>query len=250
MSYTVHEVAKLSGVTIKTLYHYQKIGLLIPESVGENGYRYYGDKELRRLQQILFYRELDFPLEKIKAALDNEPDRLRCLSEQYSLLKEREQRLAGILLMLEETIQHEQKGVTMSKEKMFKGLNKKEWEDAITDQNEHLQEKYGYEINTNEINIDVMNEKASEAAEFMSFMAASLKNSVSVNDNSVSEAIEKHIKFIQQDMSIDPDGFAVQTKFLMSDDFHRQMMEGQLTGLSYYICFAAENYAAKCKISN
>jgi len=53
VSYTVHEVAELSGVTIKTLYHYQKIGLLMPERVAENGYRYYGDNELRRLQQIL-----------------------------------------------------------------------------------------------------------------------------------------------------------------------------------------------------
>ena len=68
MSYTVHEVAKLSGVTIKTLYHYHKIGLLMPESIAENSYRYYGEKELKRLQQILFYRELDFSLENIKIA--------------------------------------------------------------------------------------------------------------------------------------------------------------------------------------
>lgn len=61
MIYTVHEVAKISGVSIKTLHHYHKIGLLMPERVAEN----YGDKELKRLQQILFYRELEFPLEKI-----------------------------------------------------------------------------------------------------------------------------------------------------------------------------------------
>lgn len=137
MSYTVHEVAELSGVTIKTLYHYHKIGLLTPESVAENGYRFYGDNELKRLQQILFYRELDFSLENIKTALDNEPDRLSCLNKQYSMLKEREQRLSGILSMLEETIEREQKGEPMSKEKMFIGLNEKEWEDAFAEQNEH-----------------------------------------------------------------------------------------------------------------
>lgn len=244
MPYTVHEVAELSGVTIKTLYHYQKIGLLMPESIAENGYRYYGDKELKRLQQILFYRELDLSLENIKTALDNVPDRLNCLSKQYSMLKAREQRLTDILRTLEETIQHEEKGVPMSKGKMFNGLNKKEWEEAIAGQNEHLQGKYGYEIDTSEINADAMNQKANEAAEFMSFMAASLKNGVSVNDKNVSDAIEKHIKFIQQDMSIDANGFAAQTRFLMTDDFHRQMIEGQQTGLSYYICFAAEAYAA------
>lgn len=244
MPYTVHEVAELSGVTIKTLYHYQKIGLLMPESIAENGYRYYGEKELKRLQQILFYRELDLSLENIKTALDNVPDRLNCLSEQYSMLKAREQRLTDILRTLEETIQHEEKGVPMSEEKMFNGLNKKEWEEAIAGQNEHLRGKYGYEIDTSEINADAMNQKAHEAAEFMSFMAASLKNGVSVNDKNVSDAIEKHIKFMQQDMSIDANGFAAQTRFLMTDDFHRQMIEGQQTGLSYYICFAAEAYAA------
>ena len=44
-------------------------------------------------------------------------------------------------------------------------------------------------------------------------------------------------------MNIDPEGFAAQSRFLMTDDFHRQMLEGQQIGLSYYICFAAENYA-------
>jgi len=128
---------------------------------------------------------------------------------------------------------------------MFNGLNQKEWEEAIAYQNEHLQNKYGYEINTSEVHADVMNPKASEALEFMSFMAASLKNGVSVHDKSVSDAIEKHIEFMQQDMNIDAAGFAAQTRFLMTDDFHREMMEGQQTGLSYYICFAAESYAAE-----
>lgn len=245
MVYTVNEIAKDSGVSIKTLYHYHKIGLLMPKRVAENGYRYYGDKELKRLQQILFYRELDFPLEKIKETLDSKPNRLNCLHEQYSLLKSKEQRLEGILRTLEETIQHEEKGVSMSKEKMFNGLNKKEWEEVITYQNEYLQEKYEYEIDTKEIDIDEMNEKAKEATEFISFMVDSLRNGVSVNDKSVLTEIEKHIMFMQKDMNIDSEGFAAQTRFLMTDDFHRQMLEGQQTGLSYYICFAAENYAKK-----
>lgn len=243
MVYTVNEVSKDSGVSIKTLYHYHKIGLLMPKRVAENGYRYYGDKELKRLQQILFYRELDFPLEKIKETLDSKPNRLNCLHEQYSLLKSKEQRLAGILRTLEETIQHEEKGVSMSKEKMFNGLNKKEWEEVITYQNEYLQEKYEYEIDTKEIDIDEMNEKAKEATEFISFMVDSLRNGVSVNDKSVLTEIEKHIMFMQENMNIDSEGFAAQTRFLMTDDFHRQMLEGQQTGLSYYICFAAESYA-------
>lgn len=245
MAYTVHEVAKLSGVTIKTLYHYQKIDLLHPASIADNGYRFYGEKELERLQQILFYRELDFPLEKIKDAMQNEPSRLRCLCEQKSLLMARQQRTDGILQTLEQAIFCAEKGVPMSKETMFTGLNKREWEGNLSEQNQHLQENYGVEIDTSKIDADAMNERANEAAEFMSFMASSLKNGVSVSDSNVLDAVEKHIMFMQKDMSIDAQGFAAQSRFLMSDDFHRQMLEGQQTGLSYYICFAAESYAAK-----
>lgn len=61
MLYTVKEVSKITKVTVKALHHYHKIGLLLPCKVNEAGYRFYGTKELERLQQILFYRELDFP---------------------------------------------------------------------------------------------------------------------------------------------------------------------------------------------
>ena len=62
MEYTVKQVAEMTGVTVKTLHHYHKIGLLLPCRVTEAGYRLYGEGELMRLQQILFYRELDFSL--------------------------------------------------------------------------------------------------------------------------------------------------------------------------------------------
>ena len=67
--YTVKQVAKLSGVSIRTLHHYDEIGLLKPARVGANGYRYYGREELLRLQQILLHRELGFALEDIRRVL-------------------------------------------------------------------------------------------------------------------------------------------------------------------------------------
>ena len=245
MEYTVHEVAKLSGVTIKTLYHYHKRGLLTPHRIAENGYRYYGEQELERLQQILFYRELDFSLNDIGTAMQSEPSRLRCLHAQKSLLIARKQRMSQILHTLEEAIICAEKGVTMSKETMFAGLNKQEWEAALLPQNEHLQEQYGYHLNTSKIDAEAMNEKANEAAGFMAFMAEALRYGKSVNDEAVHNAIDKHIQFMKNDMEINAAGFAAQSRFLMNDEFHRQMLEGQQTGLSYYICFAAESFAAK-----
>lgn len=80
--YTVHEVAKLAHTTVKTLHHYHKIGLFIPEQTTEVGYRLYGKKGIERLQQILFYRELDIPLKEIKKLLDGEIDRENTLIQQ------------------------------------------------------------------------------------------------------------------------------------------------------------------------
>jgi DNA-binding transcriptional MerR regulator len=68
--YTVGEVARLSGVSVRTLHHYDEIGLLKPAAVGANGYRYYGQAQLLRLQQILFHRELGLALEEIGRVLD------------------------------------------------------------------------------------------------------------------------------------------------------------------------------------
>ncbi|MDV4152365.1 MerR family transcriptional regulator [Clostridium sp. AL.422] len=244
MLYTVKEVANLSGTTIKTLYYYQKIGLLLPQKIAENGYRYYGDKELKRLQQILFYRELDFSLDRIKVSLENEPNRLKCLYEQQELLKTRKQKLDDVLKTLEKTIKHERNGKNMNKENMFIGLNEKEWENALTPQNKYLDEKYNFKIDTGKINASEMNEKATEASEFMNFMAKSLKNNLSPNDDSVMDAIKNHINFLKKDIEIDAKGFAAQSRFFLTDEFHRGMLENQQTGLSYFICIAAENYAS------
>jgi len=97
MLYTVKEVAELTGVTIKALHHYHKIGLLKPCEITDAGYRLYGQNELELLQQILFYRELDFPLNDIKKAMENEPSRIECLAKQQELLFARKQRLDCLL---------------------------------------------------------------------------------------------------------------------------------------------------------
>ena len=69
--HTVKQLARLSGVSVRTLHYYDQIGLLRPAQVGANGYRYYGRGELLRLQQILLHRELGLPLDAIAAVLDD-----------------------------------------------------------------------------------------------------------------------------------------------------------------------------------
>ncbi len=105
VSYTVHEVARMAGVSVRTLHHYDRIGLLEPADRSPAGYRLYEEKDLFRLQQILFYRELDMPLERIKKELD-EPgfDPVTALRDHRRLLEERAGRIARLIATIDRTI--------------------------------------------------------------------------------------------------------------------------------------------------
>ena len=89
-TYTVKQLARLSGVSVRTLHHYDEIGLLRPALIGENRYRYYGREELLRLQDILFHRELGVPLQEIGKLLAlQRSDRVAILREHRERLAER-----------------------------------------------------------------------------------------------------------------------------------------------------------------
>src|ERR1700746_3216572 len=100
--YTVKALAKLSGVSVRTLHHYDQIGLLKPACVGANGYRYYGREEMLRLQQILFHRELEFPLEAIAAVLARPDfDRMEALRRHRETLAAKADRYRKLLKTLD-----------------------------------------------------------------------------------------------------------------------------------------------------
>ncbi|MCM2387292.1 MerR family transcriptional regulator [Streptomyces albipurpureus] len=91
MAWSIADVARMSGVTSRTLRHYDEIGLLPPAWIGGNGHRYYEEADLLRLQQILLMRELDLGLREIQAVLDSQVDRVTVLREhQRRLLRERD----------------------------------------------------------------------------------------------------------------------------------------------------------------
>jgi len=103
--FTVSEVARLSGVSVRTLHHYDEVGLLKPAHVGANGYRYYGQDELLRLQQILFHRELGFALEEIGKVLDAPGfDRAAALRAHRERLAGEAERYRRLVRTIDETL--------------------------------------------------------------------------------------------------------------------------------------------------
>lgn len=118
MSYPVGQVARWTGVTVRALHHYDEIGLLVPSDRSAAGYRRYSDGDLERLQQILGYRELGFPLEEISAIL-SDPDPMVHLRRQHALLRERMERLRRMVEAIEHVMEAKQMGIALTPEERF-----------------------------------------------------------------------------------------------------------------------------------
>ncbi len=144
MSLKTKEAAVISGVSIRTLHHYDYTGLLKPSGHTEKGYRLYSDSDLARLQQILFFRELDFPLSEIGEILNSDGSkRMEILKMQKQLLEMKMNRLAGIIRNIEQTISLESEGETMNSKDRFESFSMKEIEEHRRKYTDEVKEKYG-----------------------------------------------------------------------------------------------------------
>lgn len=144
MEYTINKLAKLAGVSTRTLRYYDQLGLLSPAQVSSNGYRIYGQKEIDRLQQILFYRELGLPLEEIKSILLSENfNKLEALESHLSALHARREQLDLLIANVEKSIKAAKGEITMSDREKFEGFLQKLVDDNERQYGKEVRAKYG-----------------------------------------------------------------------------------------------------------
>lgn len=144
MELKIKEAADAAGVSVRTLHHYDQIGLLSPEKTAENGYRCYSASDLERLQQIMFFRELDFSLTEIKSIINNPDfDRKHAFKSHQMLLLKKRKRLDSILKTLEQTIMSMEEKKTMSSKKRFEAFDMSEIEEHKKKYADEVKEKYG-----------------------------------------------------------------------------------------------------------
>ncbi len=129
-TYTISRLARMAGVSVRTLHHYDQIGLLRPSARTAAGYRLYGNQDLLRLQQILFFKELDVPLSEIGAILDDPAfNLLEALEKHRQLLQERVARLARLLNTVDKTIRKlTEDDMTLTDEELYEGFTKEQAE--------------------------------------------------------------------------------------------------------------------------
>jgi DNA-binding transcriptional MerR regulator len=139
MEYSINKLSKLAGVSTRTLRYYDQIGLLRPKRTSGNGYRVYGQAEVDLLQQILFYREMDVPLNEIKQIILSENfNKQTTLENHLAMLLAKKERLDRLIDTVEKTVAALKGEITMTDHEKFEGFKQK-----LIDDNEKL---YGAEI--------------------------------------------------------------------------------------------------------
>lgn len=146
MEYTVQKLGRLAGISTRTLRYYDEIGILKPARISSSGYRIYGEEEVNRLQQILFYRELGLQLEDIKAIMASPSfDRVRALKEHHVQLLDKRRQLDLLIANVEKSIASTEGRITMSDQEKFEGFKQKMIDDNEQQYGKEIREKYGDE---------------------------------------------------------------------------------------------------------
>ena len=185
MLYTVQQLAKLAGITSRTLRYYDEIDLLKPAGTSPAGYRLYGRDEVDRLQQILFYRELGVDLKKIKQFLAMPSfNELEALKEHRASLLARREQLELLISNVEKTIAAKEGKLTMTDKEKFEGFKRKMIEENEEKYGAEIRAKYGAEAvdRSNELLKNMTMEQYEEWQQLSADVLATLKAAMATND--------------------------------------------------------------------
>lgn len=250
---TVRQVAKISGVSVRALHHYDEIGLLTPARVGRNRYRYYGDEELLRLQQILLHRELDIPLERIKGILDDPRfDQRQALVEQRDKLAKQAKRYALLVRTIDRTIARLNGENAMRNAELYKGISPEkqaEYEAWLT-------EKYGGDmperIATSRRKYDKLTDAEKQAlmdelGEVELAWATAMKNGIPADSRVLDPLLKRHRAWVAAmwDKPCPPEAYGGLADMHLSHPDFVKRYEAIANGFSDYHAEAMKAYATR-----
>jgi DNA-binding transcriptional MerR regulator len=251
--HTVKQVAKLSGVSVRALHHYDEIGLLKPACVGANGYRYYGREELLRLQQILFHRELGLPLEDIRRLLDAPGfDRVAALKAHRAKLAADARRYRRLVRTIDETLAALEGATTMDDKAMYRGFDPKKQAEYEA----WLVERYGEKMQARldqakagmkdwkQADFDRM---SAEVEAIEADFAKALTDGLPADSGAVRAVVGRQHAWIARSWSHVPtaEAFAGLARLYLDHPDFRARYEARQAGLTDFICEAMQRFAEK-----
>ena len=242
MKMQIKEFARFTGVSVRTLHYYDEIGLLKPSHVDKStGYRYYDEQSLLRMQEILFYRELDFPLKSIEEILSSPNyDKTQALKEQKKLLILKKERLDNLISAIDGAMKGENvmKAFDNTEFEKYKAEAREKWGNTNAYQ-EHAEKTKSYSK-------DKWNDLAAGLDAIMGRFAESMKN----GDAPDSDAAQDLVKALQSHIT---EHYYHCTKEILfglgqmyvADDRFRQNIDKHADGTAAFICQAITTYCKK-----
>ncbi|MDB5438163.1 MAG: transcriptional regulator [Caulobacteraceae bacterium] len=251
--YTVKQVAKMAGVSVRALHHYDAIALLKPAKVGENGYRYYGRDELLRLQQILTWRELDLSLEAVGGMIDQAGvDRVAVLESQRAALAAKAARYGQLIATLDATLADLKGEKRMDDKELYQGYDpgkQAEYEawlidrygDGMARQISDAWVKGAKEVDTPEAAARLNAEfAATERA-----IADAMMDGAGVEAGLVQAAVARHYAIVSRFWSPTAEGYAGLADLYLENPDFRKRYEAVESGLTTFLAAAMRVYATR-----
>ncbi len=239
MLYSVQQLAKLANVSVRTLHYYDEIGLLIPARVKNNGYRSYGETELLRLQQILFFRELDFPLGEIQKILSSPNFDMRAaLKEQKKLIELKQKRLGKLLDTIDKTIKKINKQKIMKDEELYGGFTKEEMEKY----SKEAKDRWGgtdawrqSEERVKKMGREGINKAMAEGGKITVAIADCMKEGIAPKSDMVQKLIAEHYNWLRNFYEPNPEIYRGLAEMYVADDRFKANYEKVAPGLAEYM---------------
>ncbi len=202
MEYSIKKLSQIAGVSTRTLRYYDEINLLKPARINSSGYRIYGAKEVDRLQQILFYKELGLNLDHIKEIINNPKfDKISALKEHKLKLLEKKKQIDMLLENVSKTLLAVEGEIIMDDKEKFAGFKRDAIEKNEKKYGKEIRQKYGDEVidKSNEKFNNMTEEQYNEVEALAAQIIETLKNAMKTNDPSsdlAQEAAELHKKWL------------------------------------------------------
>ncbi len=247
MAYTVTKLARLSGVSVRTLHWYDEIGLLKPAYYGANGYRYYGEEELLMLQQILFFRELGIELKEIERIMKSgDFDKIHTLRSHRKFIVSRLEKSKQLIKTIDETIEHLTGIKKMKEHELFKGFSPEKqaaYEEELIRRGGEKAKKHIAESKEKRKTLDESAFKK-ECIAICEALTDLLNKHYPVDSEEVQEVIKRHFVWISQCWTPDKESYAGHGHLIRDSElrkayelFHRDLPE--------YIAAAIQIFATR-----
>lgn len=242
--YSVSELAGLAGVSVRTLHYYDEIGLLRPSARSASGYRVYNHDDLLRLQQILFYKELELPLAEIQTLMQQPGfDRLEALRTHRRQLQKKGERLSRLIETVDKTIESLQEGeMTLSDEELFAGFTPEQRERYA----QEARERWGDEVDQVETRLRKRSKPDWEAIKAEGTDATQAIAELMdrpVDAPAVQAAIARHHAWIENFYPCSAERYQGLGEMYVEHPDFRDYYENFRPGLAEYMCQAMAVYA-------